>query len=147
LYQIYKLGGSFEVWPYWDILDLTTPQGLLNCIFFYNGKNLCLRGGEEHRKLTFSQLKRETTTVNGVQKNCYIYTAHGSKNRSGGLRQLHLPNKVVRHFEVPEAGEKDYVRMLDLYISKVPADAIKKDIFISVLLLQLKENHDFQVFL
>jgi hypothetical protein len=68
LYQIYKLGGSFEVWPYWDILDLTTPQGLLNCIFFYNGKNLCLRGGEEHRKLTFSQLKRETKTVNGVQK-------------------------------------------------------------------------------
>ena len=31
----------------WDsnVLDITTPAGLLNCVFFYNGKNLCLRGG------------------------------------------------------------------------------------------------------
>ena len=40
----------------WDsnILNLSTPSGLLNCVFFYNGKNLCLRG-DEHRKLRFSQ--------------------------------------------------------------------------------------------
>lgn len=26
-----------------NVLNLTTPEGLLNCVFFYNGKYLCLR--------------------------------------------------------------------------------------------------------
>uniref|UniRef100_A0A1X7TUJ9 ZMYM2-like/QRICH1 C-terminal domain-containing protein n=1 Tax=Amphimedon queenslandica TaxID=400682 RepID=A0A1X7TUJ9_AMPQE len=109
----------------WDtkVLDITTPAGLLNCVFFYNGKNLCLRGGDEHRQLKFSQLRH------GVQKICYIYTEHGSKNRSGGLGQLHIENKVVHHFEVPEAGSRDYVKILDLYLSKLPKEAIAKDNF------------------
>ena len=67
-----------------------------------------MRGGAEHCELKFSQLRRDVVLVDGVQKSCYIYTEHGSKNRSGGLGQLHLPIKVVHHFEVPEAGEKDY---------------------------------------
>ena len=33
------------------VLDLETPQGLLNCVFFLNGKNFCLHGGAEHRDL------------------------------------------------------------------------------------------------
>ena len=53
------------------------------------------------------ELRRDVTLVDGVQKNGYIYTEHGSKNRSGGLGQLHIEKKVVRHFEVPEAGDKD----------------------------------------
>ena len=102
---------------------------MLNCVFFYNGKNLCLRGGDEHRQLKLSQLRRDVTSVDGVQKNCYIYTEHGSKNRSAGLGQLHLENKVVRHFEVLEAGDKDYVKILDLYVSKLPIEAIERDNF------------------
>ena len=27
------------------VLATDTPTDLLNCVFFYNGKNLCLRGG------------------------------------------------------------------------------------------------------
>ena len=115
----------------WDtnVLDITTPAGLLNCVFFYNGKNLCLRGGDEHRQLKFTQLRRDLLYVDGVQKNCYIYTEHGSKNRSGGLGQLHIENKVVHHFEVPEAGSRDYVKILDLYLSKLPKEAIARDNF------------------
>ena len=94
----------------WDkqVINLTTPQGLLNCAFFYNGKNLCLRGGDEHRRLKFSQFKHDTVMVEGLEKACYIYTEHGSKNRSG---QLHVQNKVVKHFEVLEAGERDYIKI------------------------------------
>ena len=29
------------------VLSLTTPIGLLRAVFFYNGKNFCLRGGQE----------------------------------------------------------------------------------------------------
>ena len=33
------------------VLNPDTPQGLLNCAFFLNGKNGCLRGGIKHREL------------------------------------------------------------------------------------------------
>jgi hypothetical protein len=36
------------------VINLTTPQGLINAVFFYNGKNFCLRGGQEHKELKFS---------------------------------------------------------------------------------------------
>ena len=32
-------------------LSLDNPEGLLRAAFFYNGKNFCLRGGEEQRGL------------------------------------------------------------------------------------------------
>ena len=69
------------------ILDPSSPQGLLNCIFFLNGRNFCLHGGVEHRDLKLSQLKREDVMVDGKHLVRYSYTEHGSKNRSGGLKQ------------------------------------------------------------
>ena len=39
------------------ILSTDTPDSLSNAVFFLNGKNFCLHGGTDHRKLTFSQLK------------------------------------------------------------------------------------------
>ena len=39
------------------ILSTETLKGLLNGVFFYNGKNFVLRGEPEHRDLNFSQLK------------------------------------------------------------------------------------------
>ncbi|XP_011406040.1 PREDICTED: uncharacterized protein LOC105313923 [Amphimedon queenslandica] len=92
-------------------------------------KYLCLRGGNEHRLLRFSQFIRETATADGKERACYIYTEQGSKNHSGGMGQLHLDNKVVHHFEVPEEGSRDYVHILDQYFEKVPREAIEKDNF------------------
>ena len=112
----------------------------MDSIVFYNGKLLCLRGGEEHCKLKFSQFTREHRFVDGQQKVCYVYTEHGSKNHSGGIRQLHQNNKVVYHFEIPEAGKRDYVRILDLYFSKVPKEAIKRDNFYLRPLSKLPEE-------
>ena len=34
------------------VLNPNTPQGLLNCVFFLNGINFCLCGGQEHRDLS-----------------------------------------------------------------------------------------------
>uniref|UniRef100_A0A1X7VMU4 Uncharacterized protein n=1 Tax=Amphimedon queenslandica TaxID=400682 RepID=A0A1X7VMU4_AMPQE len=45
------------------------------------------------------------------------------------MGQLHLDNKVVHHFEVPEAGSRDYVNILDQYFEKVPKKAIEKNNF------------------
>ena len=109
------------------VLNPNTPEGLLNCVFFYNGKNFCLRGGQEHRDMKFSQLKREVVKIGHDPKVCYVYTEYGSKNRSGGLKQLKIENKVVRQFESP--GERCHVTFLDTYMLKVPKSALEKDNF------------------
>ena len=110
------------------VLNPNTPQGLLNCVFFLNGKNVCLRGGQEHRDLKLSQLKREVVSVQGTMKVCYTYTEYGSKNRSGGLKQLRMENKVVQQYE-SENVNRCHVILLDKYIQKLPPEARQKDLF------------------
>lgn len=111
------------------VLRTNTPQGLLNCVFFYNGENFCLRGGQEHRDLKLSQLHRNEVTIEGRLLVRYTYTEHGSKNRQKGLKQLHLENKVVHQYETPECGERCHVSLLDKYISKLSPEALDADVF------------------
>ena len=40
------------------VLGTTDPKTLLHTVFYLNGKNFCLRGGQEHRELKISQLTR-----------------------------------------------------------------------------------------
>ncbi len=91
-----------------------SPLALLNAIFYYNGKGCCLRGGEEHRNLKLSQFKK--------QKDGYIYTENKSKNRSGGLGQLNLPNKSVKIMRCSDAGERCHCYLLDTYFKRIPRD-------------------------
>ena len=110
------------------VLNPETPQGLLNCIFFLNGRNSCLRGGIEHRELKLSQFTRELVTINGRHKVRYTYTEYVSKNRAGGLKQLKQENKVVHQYESANI-ERCHVLLLDKYISKLPEEAKRKDLF------------------
>ena len=102
-------------------IGVSDPLSLLHAVFYYNGKNFCLRGGIEHRELKLSQLRRE--------KDGYRYTEHALKNRSGGLAQLKLKSKSVFIAEVPEAGERCHCSLLDKYLSKLPKKAIEADLF------------------
>ena len=97
--------------------------------FFYNGKNVCLRGGQEQRALKLSQIRRETTIVNGKELTSYVYTEFGSKNRQGGLGSLYRQNKVVRQHENTTGKGVCHVAILDKYLQKIPAEAINKDVF------------------
>ena len=106
-----------------NVLNIDTPLGLLWCVFFYNGKCFCLRGGQEHRELKLSQLQR----CRGPDK--YLYSENSSKNRKGGLSEIRLEHKTVSTFANPEAGNRCHVFLLDLYLSKLPQEAFKKDIF------------------
>ena len=102
---------------------------MLRAVFFYNGKNFCLRGGQEHRNLKFSQITRDVVPVNGQPRVSYVYKENGSKNRSGGLKQLRLDNKIVRQFESVDAGDRCHVTILDTYYLKVPKEALTKNAF------------------
>ena len=57
--------GPEEEKKLWDtgVLSVSTPTGLLRAVFFYNGKNFCLRGGAEQRNLKISQLYRQTRII------------------------------------------------------------------------------------
>ena len=54
------------------VLSLSTPIGLLRAVFFYNGKNSCLRGGQEQRNLKLSQVHRETNILDGKELSLYV---------------------------------------------------------------------------
>lgn len=103
------------------VLGLNTPRALLNAVFYYNGKNFCLRGGQEHRDLKLSQITRE--------HDHYLYTENSSKNRQGGWAQLRLENKRVPFYANLQAGERCHVHILDLYISKLPGPVKQRDFF------------------
>ena len=47
-YQCYFKGGRNMLWEK-GVLGIDTPESLLQAVFYYNGKCLCLRGGKEHR--------------------------------------------------------------------------------------------------
>ena len=109
----------------WDkgILNTVTPKGLFRAVFYYNGKNFVLRGGQEHRELQLSQIVRLT------KPNRYEYTENASKNRSGGLAQLRVVHKKVPIYANPTAGERCHVYLLDKYLSKLPSVAKEKGWF------------------
>ena len=111
--QLWKLG----------IMNITTPKGLQRAVFFYVGKVCCLRGGEEQRSLKISQFKRM------YDPDKYTYTENGSKNRSGGVAQLNLENKIVPIYPVPQHQPRCLVYLIDLYFSKLTALAFEKDLF------------------
>jgi len=71
------------------VLECNSPKALFQAIFFLNGKNFYLRGGDEHRSLKFSQLNRHN------EPNRYVYMENASKNRSGVLAQMRVTNEIV----------------------------------------------------
>ena len=105
------------------VLGVHNPKVLLHTVFFLNGKTFCLRGGEEHRNLKLSQVKRHT------DPDRYVYTENSSKNRAGGISQLRVTNKVVPVYAIPDMGVRCHVFVLDTYFSKLSQEAFKKDNF------------------
>ena len=105
------------------VLNVETPKGLLKAVFFHNGKCFCLRGGIEHRNLGLSQLQRFSNPDR------YVYKEYASKNRPGGVIQLKMNHKSVTIVANPAAGHHCHVFLLDKYISKLPLNAVKKDLF------------------
>ena len=61
------------------VLGMHSPKVQLQTVFFYNGKNFCLRGMQEHQTLHFSQI------VRSWNPDRYTYLEFGSKNHHGGV--------------------------------------------------------------
>ena len=114
--------------------DADTPNGLQNAVVFVVGKMLCLRGGQEHRGLQLSQLKR--------LEDHYVHYENTSKNRNSTFKQFRVKSKVVPLFPCTEAGPRCPLRILDKYISKLPPKAKDKDLFYVRSLQKVTDNVD-----
>ena len=112
-----------EINKLWEtgVLGTNTPTLLLNVVFFTTGLYCCLRGGEEHRSLRFSHFRHTSNP------DLWTYTERASKNRPGGLLYSNLEHKTVPIYSIPSSGERCPVSILDLYLSKVPEEAITAD--------------------
>jgi hypothetical protein len=109
------------LWKF-GIIGIDNPKALLRAVFFYCGKCFCLRGGQEHRNLSLSQLERL------FEPDRYLYREHSSKNKQGGLKQLSMEHKVVTIVANRSVGSCCPVFLIDLYISKLPNEAKDKDL-------------------
>ena len=104
--------------------------------------NFTLRGGDEHRSLSLSQITfgDEPDPADPTKVIKFVeYTENGSKNWPGGSKQLNLYNKTV-HYEQPLLGDWCHVHLLQLYVSKLPSSAIEKNYFYCKPLAKFRED-------
>jgi len=76
-----------------------------------------------------SQFSRETSVVDGKELGCYVYCEYGSKNQPGNFTSLNLESKIVRQHENVKNPGKCHVKILNKYLSLLPARAYEKDTF------------------
>lgn len=91
-----------------EILGGDTPERLTRTLFYLNGINFALRGGEEQTKLTINQFQIDSR--NGVK--CLIYSPITGKTCNGGLKDrrksanercyFHNENDKLKHVELFE---------------------------------------------
>ena len=105
------------------VMGTHSPESLFNAIFLLNGKIFALRGGQEHYNLKISQLIKESHPCR------YIYYENGSKNLTGGLKDVKIDAKVVPIYQNLQAGNRCHVFLLDRCLSLLPPEAFKEDVF------------------
>ena len=111
-------------------MNSDTPEGLDNSVFYYNGINFVLRGGQEHRNLClvqFSFIYETDLDIPDKMLEYVDYVEFGSKNRPGGRKQLNLENKTVCHNYAQ--SDHFHVFLLKCYISKLPPGMEDKTVF------------------
>ena len=96
------------------VLGVSSPKALVRAVFYYVGKTLCLRGGQEQRGLKPTQFKR------AQDPDRYTYIENGSKNYPGSFSGKRDDNKIVTIYANPESQPRCLVYLLDQYFSKFP---------------------------
>ena len=111
------------------VLGVHTLLALIHA-FFYVGKTLCVRGGEEQWRLKRSQFRHS------YNPDCYTYVKNRSKNRIGvNFRE---ENKVIPVFACPEAQPRCLVFLLDLYLSTFSQQSTERDLLYLRILKSLQ---------
>ena len=95
------------------VLGDTDRKTLLNTLFFLIGKSFVLRSGEEHRSLTFDQIR--VIKGSNKERSKLQYNSFGEKNYAGGLMHRKLRPKTVEQHDNPGNPERCIVRIFEKY--------------------------------
>ena len=102
------------------VLGVDNPWCLARAAFYVIGLHFCLRGGQEHRDLMVSQLRRFPSDASYSTESYYQYVEHSSKNHQRKFDEIDS-NKIICAYAQPESSHCP-VSILDLYISKLPSN-------------------------
>ena len=102
-------------------LSTENPKGLLRAVFYLNGRNFGLVGGDKHRQLKISQLKRLTHPPR------YMYTRCIPENLPFSGKKT--KSQTICIDAVAENGIRCHVNILDLYLQKLSPEALENDVF------------------
>jgi hypothetical protein len=95
------------------ILGSSSAKSLQNTVFFYACKVFGLRGWDEHRELKCEQF----VLGSDVKGNFINFVGRQSKTYQGGLRQMQLTNKNIKHYCQPGIYLYVYKKMNIYFIS------------------------------
>ena len=127
-----KVTEEEELWSR-GVLGDHSPQALLNTVFYMNGLFFALRSGDEHRRLRLIP-PQITIHDNGDDGRYLLYVEDSSKNHQGGLKQRKVIPKRVKHFANTENPGRCFVRIFELYLSRLPKDAPNNSFYLKPLI-------------
>ena len=123
-------------------LSTDTPKGLLRAVYFLNAKHFGVFGGNKHRLMKLSQLKRivnppryiytytETSNTNSTEKG---FSNWGKKRQASVSLKQAIKNprgtSTIVVDAAPEKGNRCHVYVLDCYMRKIPPEAFDNDTF------------------
>jgi hypothetical protein len=103
-----------------NILNIDDPYSLLHTLIYVLGINLCLRGRQEHRNLTWKNFK---IMPNG----CLSFKESISKNNSGGIKNKKIKSKCVEIFQNLDNSYRCPIMIFNKYKSLCPKDIAETD--------------------
>uniref|UniRef100_T1KN90 ZMYM2-like/QRICH1 C-terminal domain-containing protein n=1 Tax=Tetranychus urticae TaxID=32264 RepID=T1KN90_TETUR len=104
----------------WDenVLNMSTSHGLLNAVFFYNGKVLALRGRSEHKDLQIEQFQLKN---DGDGKNYVEFWPLVRKTAQGSVKHSKIRSEAIKQFDT--TNNNSYYKLIKLYLSKLPVQS------------------------
>ncbi|XP_062602127.1 zinc finger MYM-type protein 2-like [Saccostrea cucullata] len=100
------------------VLGQNSAISLQNTVFFYACKVFGLRGCDEHRQLMCEQFKLGSD----AQGQFIQFVGRQNKTYQGGLRQMQLSNKNIKHY--CKLGDRSLYEIFDLYLTTLGNDGL-----------------------
>lgn len=101
-----------------NVLTADNPDGLTRALFYLNGINFALRGGEEQTKLSVKQFRVETR--NGMK--CLIYSPKTGKTCNGGLKDKRRSAQERVYF-YDENEKLNHIELFEKFLTLRPPNA------------------------
>ena len=119
------------------VLGITSPLALIRAVFYLNSKNFSVNGGSNHRRLKRSQFERGTDFWQ------FTPCPHNDVKSRSGPSKAKIARVVCRYSGV-DCSAKCHVKLLDMYLARLPEGAKSLDCFYYSPLTHFQLQHNQQ---